>query len=193
MSGKKQVAAETSRKSSREALLEAATRLFAERGPAAVSTREIAAAAEVNNGLIHRHFGTKDELLRETMHRLASEISASAGSEDGDRAALLGYFEATRESAYWRLLARCLLDGKDIEELQSDFPTISRLIEQLRVLQREGAIAGHLDPRILAAALAAMGLGWLIFEPFLVAAAGLEGEDRNTVGHEVRQAVLSLL
>jgi AcrR family transcriptional regulator len=193
MPGKKQVKLEKSRKSSREALLEAATRLFAERGPAAVSTREIAAAAEVNSGLIHRHFGTKDELLRETMQRLASEISASAGAEGGDPATLLGYFEATRESAYWRLLARCLLDGRDIEELQSDFPTISHLSEQLRALQNEGAIVGHLDPRILAVALAAMGLGWLIFEPFLVAAAGLEGGDRNTVGHEVRQAVLSLL
>ena len=58
----------------REALLRAATALFGERGPASVSTREIAALANVNSGLIHRHFRTKDRLLREVLNELAHEI-----------------------------------------------------------------------------------------------------------------------
>ena len=123
-------------KPAREALLEAAARLFAERGPAAVSTREIAAEANVNNGLIHRHFGTKDELLRQTMERLASEIAEAADADD-DPASLLRFLDATRErSGYWRLLARCLLDGQQMDELQTEFPTMSRIVALVGELQR---------------------------------------------------------
>src|SRR5271157_1434984 len=39
--------------------LEAAGELFAEKGPAATSIREVAARAGVNHGLLHRHFGRK--------------------------------------------------------------------------------------------------------------------------------------
>src|SRR5262249_27423330 len=42
------------------AVLESAADLFAERGPAATSIRDIAARSRVNHGLIHRHFGSKD-------------------------------------------------------------------------------------------------------------------------------------
>lgn len=48
----------------RAALLSAATRLFAEQGVAQTSTREICAAAGLNPGAIHYHFGDKDGLYR---------------------------------------------------------------------------------------------------------------------------------
>ena len=50
-----------------EAVCKAAAELFAERGPAAVSSRDIAARAGVNYGLIHRHFGSRQELQRQVM------------------------------------------------------------------------------------------------------------------------------
>src|ERR1700761_668758 len=45
------------------AVLESAADLFADRGPAATSIRDIAAHSKVNHGLIHRHFGSKDGLV----------------------------------------------------------------------------------------------------------------------------------
>ncbi|KQY86043.1 MULTISPECIES: TetR/AcrR family transcriptional regulator [Roseateles] len=45
-------------------LLSAATRLFAEQGVAQTTTREICAAAGLNAGAIHYHFGDKDGLYR---------------------------------------------------------------------------------------------------------------------------------
>ncbi|MCC6271418.1 MAG: helix-turn-helix transcriptional regulator, partial [Microbacteriaceae bacterium] len=47
----------------RAAILAAASRRFAQHGRKA-SLRDIAADAGVNLGLIHRHFGNKDDLLR---------------------------------------------------------------------------------------------------------------------------------
>ena len=49
--------------SGRERIVEAATRLFAERGYAATSTREVAAAAGVSEGLIFKYYPTKRQLL----------------------------------------------------------------------------------------------------------------------------------
>lgn len=54
------------------AILEAATELFAERGPAATSIRDIAARAGVNHGLVFRHFGTKEQLVGAVLDHLGT-------------------------------------------------------------------------------------------------------------------------
>ena len=59
-----------SRPDAKEALLEAAGRLFTENGYDAVSTRELAEAAGVNLGAIQYHFGSKAKLFVETVYRL---------------------------------------------------------------------------------------------------------------------------
>ncbi len=50
-------------------LRDTALRLFAERGPDAVSVREVAAEARVSPGLVVHHFGTKEQLLAAVLHR----------------------------------------------------------------------------------------------------------------------------
>lgn len=47
----------------RAAILEAARRLFAERGPAATTVRDVAAAAGIDPALVIRYFGSKDVLF----------------------------------------------------------------------------------------------------------------------------------
>ena len=54
----------------RRRLLDAAARIFAERGYAAASIRAIAAAANVNNAAISYHFHGKEELYRAVLHML---------------------------------------------------------------------------------------------------------------------------
>ena len=62
-------------KSSRDALLDVACRLFTAKGYAAVSTRDIAEAAEVNLGSIQYHFGSKAKLFVETIYRIMEQSS----------------------------------------------------------------------------------------------------------------------
>ncbi|MFG6462534.1 TetR/AcrR family transcriptional regulator [Roseateles sp. DXS20W] len=59
----------------RERLLAEAMRLFGERGFDAVTTREICAAAGVNPGAIHYHFGDKDGLYREVLRLPVTELT----------------------------------------------------------------------------------------------------------------------
>ena len=57
-----------------QAIMSAAIPLIAERGVKAVSFRDIAEAANVNHGLITRHFGTKEALLARVGDLLAERM-----------------------------------------------------------------------------------------------------------------------
>jgi AcrR family transcriptional regulator len=53
-------------------LLEAATRLFAEKGFESTSVQEVVEAAGVTKGAMYHYFGSKDDLLYEIYHRVLS-------------------------------------------------------------------------------------------------------------------------
>src|ERR1700712_1468310 len=62
----------------REALLEAAERLFAEHGVHAVANRQISeAAGQGNNAAVSYHFGTKADLIRAIAREHAEQIERS--------------------------------------------------------------------------------------------------------------------
>src|ERR1700744_4300290 len=71
----------TGREEVAAAILEAATDLFAERGPAATSIRDIAARSKVNHGLGFRHFGTKDQLVGAVLDHLGESLSGLLHSD----------------------------------------------------------------------------------------------------------------
>ena len=58
----------------RERLLQAAGKLFAERGYAGVSTREVARSAQVNLSAINYHFGGKRSLYRSVIESLIADL-----------------------------------------------------------------------------------------------------------------------
>jgi AcrR family transcriptional regulator len=160
-----------------EALVDAATELFAARGPAAVSIREVAARAGVNHGLVHRHFGSKQALLAAVVEKLTWELAAE--TTNVPRRGRIGAraFRATqRQGAYWRILAHTLLEGQNLAEVQRNFPVMARLIAAAERGQMAGRFDAKLDPRAIAAVGVSLSLGWLLFEPFLLAATGLEQE-----------------
>lgn len=177
----------------RDALLRAAAALFAERGAEAVSTREIALRANVNNGLIHRHFRTKDALLREVLEGLSAEISSAVQDKDGAQV-LIGFFNALRErEVYWKLIARSMLDGQPIDLVQRTFPTMGRAVDVIREMQAAGRGPVDADPRAVAAMLAATAFGWLVFEPWLLAAGGFEEHEKESAGRDVIRLVRDFL
>ncbi len=177
----------------RAALLAAAAELFADRGPSAVSVREVAARAGVNHGLVHRHFGSKEALLRDCMteltRQIADEIDSSAPLLEVP-ADLLARLE---RSAYWKVLARALLDGADPKQLQESFPVVAALLADVRRALRQGQLAVGTDPRVLTAMGVAFGLGWLLFEPFLLVSTGLGRRSRGKVRAQVFATWMKLL
>ena len=57
------------------ALLDAAERLLFESGYAAVTTRRVAEEAGVKHGLVHYYFGSMEELLTQTLERVAGRLA----------------------------------------------------------------------------------------------------------------------
>ena len=144
------------------AVLEAASELFAERGPAATSIREVAARAGVNHGLLHRHFGSKRQLLAATLQHLAD-----SGAALRDSGASQQQLEAAHELQA-RVMVRSMLDGFPVEELQQRFPGMERFLDEVR--------SGHTDERqarLLAAHAMALQFGWGLMAPTLRVAFGL--------------------
>jgi AcrR family transcriptional regulator len=65
------------RDQSRERILAAAQRLFAQRGYAVATVREIAASAGLSQGLLYTHYLSKEELLRALFRRGMDDVRAS--------------------------------------------------------------------------------------------------------------------
>jgi AcrR family transcriptional regulator len=156
------------------AILTAAADLFAERGPAATSIRDIAARSKVNHGLVFRHFGTKDQLVGAVLDHLGMAtttlLQTGASAAEVERA-----FDR-----HMRVIARTLLDGYPAGQLQSQFPGVSQLLHQVRPRHGDDRRA-----RLAVANAVALQLGWRLFEPFLRSAAGLD----ELTDAELRQAV----
>jgi AcrR family transcriptional regulator len=153
----------------RSIVLPHAADLFAERGPAATSMRDIAERSGVNAGLIFRHIGTKEAVVASVLDYLAEDLVSAR-----DGGASREVVEARGERS-WKVIARALLDGFDVARLQRRFPNIDQLL---------AAAQDHHDDdyaaRVATADALALQLGWRLFGPFLRAATGL---DQQKPGH----------
>lgn len=162
------------------AILEAATDLFAERGPAATSIRDIAARSHVNHGLVFRHFGTKEQLVGTVLDHLGANLSALL---EADTPADEVQRSLDRQL---RVMARTVLDGYPAGQLQKRFPNIATLLEGVRPLYDD-----EVKARLAVANALALQFGWRLFAPVLRSATGIEAltdaELRAAVGAEVER------
>ena len=138
------------------AIRAAAADLLAERGPRDITVRDVADRAGVNHALVHRHFGTKDELIRGVIADLSAEIGASAAALGGtDVAALLRLLR--EQPAYWNILARTILDAPEV--LAGHPPPAASIVLAMVSAGREPD--EHM--RATAAVAGSLVLGWIVF------------------------------
>lgn len=146
----------------RAAIIAAARQRFAREGLSA-SLRDIAADAGVNLGLVHRHFGSKDAVVRAAFSEAAEhgrqEVASAETFAEGARRLLSR--AASGDDTYARMLALLLLDARNDLAVQDEFPTIARL----QVLA-----GGEQRPLVLLLFLSV--LGWPVFGPHLSGALG---------------------
>lgn len=186
-------------------ILAAATELFHERSPAAVSLREIARRAGVNYGLIHHYYGTKESVLAAVFRTSAQQggrLLADAPDADAALARL-----ARDPRAFARMLAWAVLDSDTSKVFAEESPAMHRIAELIAAeWAAPGAAAGPgetppgeaspgeappggFDPRVVAATSVMTVLGWSLFAPYLLPAAGLQDRDLD----DIRSEVLALL
>jgi TetR/AcrR family transcriptional regulator, repressor for neighboring sulfatase len=158
----------------RTAVIEAARTLVAERGPDGFSVRDVAARAEVNHALVHRHFGTKADVLEEVLAQESAGV-VDAVAQWGDPGLATGTDPAAELlellegfPSYWRTLVSAVLDAPE-----AAVPGTAATTELFRTLWRDT------DPELAttSAVAGATALGWLIFGRFMSEATGADPDD----------------
>ena len=144
----------------RRRLLQAAERLFAEKGFAATSVQEITEAAEVNKALLYYYFEDKHSLYISLLDDGVSEFSAmleEALATPGSYLERMAAFVAGHTRLMWRrqnlirVVHRCMLAAdKDGTRLDEKFqPNLDRLQEFVRDAVAAGEFR-QVDPEMAA-------------------------------------------
>jgi len=170
------------------ALIESGTQLFAKRGLAAVSVRDVAKAARVNHGLVHRHFGSKAGLVRAVMAQLSDDIERTLGpvvdNESFAELMLLILTSSNRQRTHWRILAQAMLGGEDVETVPEGFAVFQRALAAARRNP-----PGRLSPEAQVAVFMAFGLGMVTYGPFIRRALDLSRDEWRATRSELGQLV----
>ena len=156
----------------RTAVLDAAGRLFADRRPSQVSIREVAELAGVNHALVHRHFETKDNLVREVLDRTDARLSLRwEGFPDAEEVVsfLLGHRELYQQ-------ALLILEGAVVDGVPEAPPSrlLRGLVERLETRGFRETEAGR-----VAVVAVTLLLGWATYGDWLCSAARLTSEQNS--------------
>jgi AcrR family transcriptional regulator len=136
-------------------ILDAALRLFAERGFDGTSVQEIVAAAEVTKGALYHYFDSKDDLLYEIYHSLITRqlaeldriLAAGRPPRDAVREIVAGLIESTAEhideaKVFAREMHR--LDHEHMHAVRADRRRYHvRFRGLVEAAQRDGAFAAE--------------------------------------------------
>jgi AcrR family transcriptional regulator len=140
----------------REQIVVAAMKCFAERGFEGTTTRMLARAAGVSEGLIFRHFPTKRLLYEAIIARRIAEgpagmMPAEAAARNDDRAVLSSIASTlvarvSRDPSFMRLLFFSALEGAPL----------SRMFYMARIRRVRNFLASYLERRMKEGALRVM-------------------------------------
>jgi AcrR family transcriptional regulator len=154
----------------REAIIDSAVKLFAEKGFRGTTTRELASAVGVSEPVLYQHFETKRDLYAAIIQRKA------AAGEERIREKLGPYFDQpddvafftklaemiiewhTDDPAYIRILLFSALEGHELSELFHEFQCSSFLNQVTEYIHRriEAGAFRRVDPGAIAGAFAGM-------------------------------------
>jgi AcrR family transcriptional regulator len=178
------------------ALVEAARRLWGERGYAEVSTPEIAEAAGVTRGAMYHQYADKAALFRavieamdqEILERLEASVAAAQPKTPADtmHAMAEGWLDIAREPEIRQLMlldAPSVIGWREYREMSQN-----NSVEAAEALLKAAVEAGQLRPQPLRP-LALVLLGALEEAAMYVAGA----EDADRAGEEIRVVIRDLI
>ncbi len=184
----------------RQRLIQAATRLFADSGFRGASVRDICNLAGANPGAVSYHFGGKRQLYRSVLRQAADAVAAmspetDAGETENGTAGALDavrdlLFRMQEDDAATRLLLRDLADGGSVA-VEALTPPLRAAFEQLSVALGHGDHPrGSSQGRLLFLALAAPLFLFTAAWPVVARALELGADQRETLLTELVQRAL---
>jgi AcrR family transcriptional regulator len=177
------------------AILRAAAELMAEHSPSDVSLREIAARAGVNYGLIHRHYGTKDQLLVEIFQEFTDYGAEQIRAADTIHEAIRRTFTLD-SGGFARILSWVALDGVAAEKT---FPDPSGMAVFQALIEKEwsdgdgAARRDRFDPRVVSSFVMLMISIWDFYAPYMQQVDDWGDRDLADVQAEVLELMQTLV
>jgi AcrR family transcriptional regulator len=156
----------------RATIVEAAGRLFGERGYDATTLDDVAAAAGVTKPILYRHFDSKRDLYlallrrhRDDLPTFADAIPASGPPEEVIRAVLDVWLDYVESHLYaWRMLFRDRGGGPEIEAFRREVQDSARavLVELLDQLTQGAVPRSEREPlaELMRMGMASLVLWW---------------------------------
>jgi AcrR family transcriptional regulator len=166
---------------SADAILAAATRVFATEATRQVTLKRIALEARVPSDTVTARWATTAELLGEVFRALAEDLARRCPPDRVPRHAgeLTGEQDALLDSMV-QILVRSSLDGLDPTEVIERYPTIERLIDQH---MNDGL--DELTARYRVFQMMLLEGGYRLFADLLLVACGLADEPEGRARGEV--------
>ncbi len=178
-------------------ILDAAERLFAASAGAKVTVRDIAAEAGVAHAIIYRYFASKDDVLRRVLQRgrLRQVERDERSRETGDTLEGATDWFMRENRGFVLAVVRAVLEGESpaslgIDPADSSAAVLTRLIEAGTYPFR---VQRGFDPRLVAAATVALGMGWAVAEDWVLESAGLKGEDLEGIRRQLSELMGSII
>jgi TetR/AcrR family transcriptional regulator len=152
----------------RALVIDAAERLFAERGFAATSMRDISAASGVSHPLIHHHFGSKEDLYAAVKRRMvegyARRFPAAARATErplsvrAEMRRIMTYL--SENPVMLRLCGWARLEG-DVQVWPGEPDLLDTLRRRVEAAQRRGRIRCDLEPAVLSLMVFGLIIFWV--------------------------------
>lgn len=150
----------------RQALLEAAIKVFSKQGYAATRLEDIAEAAKVTRGAVYHHFGGKAELFAEIIENASqtSDRAIQRAIQEGGTFLEIGQrilvytIQMLNDDSQFRAAMALLLFNWDSPELNSlresrtehGLAAVEQIVGFFRMALAQGAIRQDIDPEIAA-------------------------------------------
>jgi TetR/AcrR family transcriptional regulator, repressor for neighboring sulfatase len=158
----------------RQALLDAAQRLIAERGPSSVTLREIAQEADVNFGLVYQYLGTREELLREVYQAVAKRSAVRLEPIDNLPDAITALMSNPRDSIA-RIMVWAVLEGDYPADVLGPSPALEHIAKVIAGYATGGPpTVPTEEERLFAAFLLVTMMAWRLFKTIGLTSAGLD-------------------
>jgi AcrR family transcriptional regulator len=154
-------------------IVEAAGRLFGDRGYEGTRLDDIATAADVTKPILYRHFESKRALYLALLARHRDDLASFAGAipAEGPREARLGavldlWFAYVEDHSYaWKMLFRDTGGGAEIQAFRLEVHARARavLVEVIRSLSEVSIPRRELEPlaELMSMGMAGLVLWWI--------------------------------
>jgi len=186
--------------STRDAILDAAEKIFIERGFSDTSMSRIAKEASVTKSLIHHHFGSKEHLWTEIKNRRFHEYfsiqkqqlaDADAGIESF-KVCIINLFNVLRnDPEVVRLISWHLLDRAQTQRHEDEKELTAMGLSRLLEAQQQGHTRNDVDPRYMLISFFCLVFHWFMGKHEYLKWVGMD-PDSSTADDEYLENMLKI-